>query len=178
MAPEVVAAVITGSLSLLLALYNFWLGRQQERRVVALEERRSELAREEALTKAKLDYEYEARRRLYERFEPLLFQLLELAEYALEQIKNLTDPAVWKHLVPGEPDPPPEMGRPPMVSSTYEITSTLYGLFAPLVVVRSMSRALTLVDLSLEKRMECNIISPAVFTVLLRTISGSLASLR
>jgi hypothetical protein len=34
------------------------------------------------------------------------------------------------------------------------VVSTLYGLYAPLAVVRSMSRNLTLVDLSLEPRIE------------------------
>src|SRR5436189_108321 len=35
--------------------------------------------------RSEVDYEYEARRRLYARFEPALFQLLELADYALER---------------------------------------------------------------------------------------------
>lgn len=147
MPSAVVAAIITGCVSLILALYNFWAALQQHKRLGQLEERRAELA-------AKLDYEYEARKRLYNAFEPTLFQLLELAEYALNRIKNLTNPKVWRDFSPGEPEPPAEAGRPPMASAKYEVVSTLYGLFAPLVVIRSMSRGLTLVDLSLEKRIK------------------------
>jgi len=97
-APEMLAAIITGGLSLVLAVYNLWGAMQQDRRVVALEQLRSELAREASAEKAKLDYEYEARRRLYDRFEPALFQLLEQALYALDRIKNLTNPEVWAGL--------------------------------------------------------------------------------
>lgn len=41
-----------------------------------------------------------------------------------------------------------------MAEAEYEMISTLYGLFAPLALVRSMSRQLTFVDLSLEPRIE------------------------
>jgi hypothetical protein len=152
MAPEVLAAIVTGVVSLILAVYNFLVTRQQDKRVVALEDLRSKLAREEAASRAKLDYEYDARRRLYDRFEPALFQLLDLAEYALDRITNLARPAVWPDFTQGEPDPPEESRRPAMVAPKYEAVSTLYGLYAPLVIVRSMSRNLTMVDLSLEER--------------------------
>jgi hypothetical protein len=41
-----------------------------------------------------------------------------------------------------------------MVKPNYTAVSTVYGLFAPLMIVRFMSRQLTLVDLSLEPRIE------------------------
>jgi hypothetical protein len=106
-----------------------------------------------AAAKAKSDYEYNARLNLYERFEPLLFQLVDLADYALDRIKNLTQPSVWAKFVLAE-GRGPIRGRPPMAEPDYELVSTLYGLFAPLVLVRFMSRQLTFVDLSLERRIE------------------------
>jgi hypothetical protein len=154
MEPEVVAAIITGSVSLILAVYNFLLAKRQDNRVTELEKLKSQLARQETAEEAKLHYEYEARKRLYNAFEPTLFQLLELAEYALDRIKNLTRPRVWSEFAPAELELKPDASRPAMASAKYEAVSTLYGLFAPLVVIRSMSRELTLVDLSLEKRIE------------------------
>jgi hypothetical protein len=121
-------------------------------RVGRLERMRSELAREETAMKAKVDYEYDARRRLYERFEPALFQLLELAEFAVERIQELTNARIWSELIPAEDEP--STPRPRMVKPTYAAVATVYGLFAPLVVVRHMSRQLTLVDLSLEARIQ------------------------
>jgi hypothetical protein len=84
MDPAVIAAIITGVLSLVLAVANLLLTRRQHNRVVALEELRSGLAREETAEKAKLDYEYAARRGLYDSFEIKLFLLLELSDYALD----------------------------------------------------------------------------------------------
>jgi hypothetical protein len=140
------AALVTAGGALVLGIWN-------ATRVRKLEHLKSELAREEASAKAKLDYEYEARRRLYGRFEPALFQLLELGDYALERIVNLTDADVWREFRPAE-DEAPGARRPPMIKPNYAAVSTVYGLFAPLMIVRLMSRQLTLVDLSLEPRIE------------------------
>jgi hypothetical protein len=140
------AALVTAGGALVLGIWN-------ATRVRKLEHLKSELAKEEAAAKAKLDYEYEARRRLYGRFEPALFQLLELGDYALERIVNLTDADVWREFRPAE-DEAPGARRPPMIKPNYAAVSTVYGLFAPLMIVRLMSRQLTLVDLSLEPRIE------------------------
>jgi hypothetical protein len=161
MEPAVIAAVVTGGFALVVALYNALTSYRRERKLrelgftydTMLESRKSELSREETAAKARADYEYSARLSLYKRFEPRLFQLMDLADYALDRIKNLTDPSVWTKFVLTEA-PRPGIGRPPMAQADYELTSTLYGLFAPLVLVRSMSRQLTLVDLSLERRIE------------------------
>jgi hypothetical protein len=155
---EVVAAVIaalaTAVTSLVLAGYNFHLARQHDLRMAALEERKSQLERLTAADKAKIDYEYEARRNLYSQFEPALFQLLELADYTLERIWALCEPDVWPALAMGE-EPVADVGhRAPMAAAKYEIVSTTYALYAPLVIIRSMSRSLTLVDLSLDRRIE------------------------
>lgn len=153
-AAAVIAAIATALTSLVLAGYNLHLARQHDHRVAALEERKSQLDRLTAADKAKLDYEYEARRNLYSQFEPALFQLLELADYALERIWGLSDPETWPALAIGE-EPAPDVGqRAPMAAAKYEVVSTAYGLYAPLVMIRSMSRNLTLVDLSLDRRIE------------------------
>jgi len=157
----VVAALVTGGFALLVALYGAGSSYRRERRLrqlgfgydIRLETRKSELSRADTAERARTEYEYNARLSLYQRFEPVLFQLVDLADYALDRIKNLTEPSVWSKFALAEPSRA-HSGRPPMAEAEDEMISTLYGLFAPLVLVRSMSRQLTLVDLSLEPRIE------------------------
>jgi hypothetical protein len=161
MSSGVLAALITGGCALAVAVYSAISGYRRERMLreqgfhfdSELEARKSELARADAAARARTEYEYSARLSLYQRFEPLLFQLAGLAEMAVDRIRNLTNPSVWADLVLAEPSIDGS-GRPPMAAADYELTSTLYGLFAPLAVVRFMTRQLTLVDLSLEERVE------------------------
>lgn len=54
-----------------------------------LENLKSELAKQQAEQDAQRDYEYEARKRLYQECEPLLFQLIEASETALNHIKDI-----------------------------------------------------------------------------------------
>lgn len=53
--------LIAASVSLILAGYNTWNGRNQDKRVALLEERRAELENLAAAERARLDYEYDAR---------------------------------------------------------------------------------------------------------------------
>lgn len=156
MSPESWAALITALVAAVAAAYGIRQGARQHEDIRKLQEQRSELARQEAVDKAKLDYEYDARRRLYEHFEPLRFQLLDSADFALERIRNLTDQRTWKELRPAsdDADRAGKQGRAVMAAPTYELVATLYGLLAPLAIVRSMSRELTLADLALDPRIE------------------------
>ncbi len=157
----VVAALVTGGFALVVALYSAGSSHRRERRLRELgfdydnllELHKSELSRVDTAHKARTEYEYSARLSLYQRFDPILFQLIDLSDYALDRIKNLTEPSVWQKFALAEPSRA-HSGRPPMAEAGYEMISTLYGLFAPLALVRSMSRQLTLVDLSLEPRIE------------------------
>ena len=56
---EVIAALIAAGVSLILAGYNTWNGRNQDKRVALLEERRAELENPAAAERARLDYEYD-----------------------------------------------------------------------------------------------------------------------
>jgi hypothetical protein len=59
---QVVAALIAAGVSIILAVYNTWNGRLQHKRLALLEERRAELENLAAEERARLDYEYDARR--------------------------------------------------------------------------------------------------------------------
>jgi hypothetical protein len=91
---------------------------------------------------ARRDYEYEARKRLYEQFEPLLFKLVEVSDEAWHRILSLARSA-------RRGDIKPSGGW--LSSEGYYLISTLYKLMAPMAVIRLLSEKLTLVDLTLEE---------------------------
>lgn len=91
---------------------------------------------------ARRDYEYEARKRLYEEYEPLLFQLVELSENALHRVHSLARTA-RKGQIPIKGDG--WLGGP-----GYYMMSTIYKLLAPIAIFKQMQSRLTFVDMSLD----------------------------
>lgn len=97
------------------------------------------LAEQRAESDARRAYEYEARKRLYEVYEPLRVRMLDCTDNAVAEIIALI----------GRPGP----GHPGSSSAEYRVKAAAYYLLAPLVVARMIERRLTLVDLSLDKRI-------------------------
>lgn len=92
---------------------------------------------------ARRDYEYEARKRLYEKCEPLLFQLNESAEDAFFRINSLARTASHG-----------DLGKDGWLSRKgYYMISTIYFLLKPLVIIRLIQKQLTMVDLTLDPRI-------------------------
>jgi len=91
---------------------------------------------------ARRDYEYEARKRLYEQYEPLLFQLVERSESALHRVYSLARSAREGNLSIA--------GDGWLDSQGYYMVSTMYILLAPIAVFRLMQNRLTFVDLSVD----------------------------
>ena len=112
------------------------LGLQKE-----LEEFKSGLSDEAAARNARRGYEYDARKRLYQELEPLLFQLFEAAEGALFAVVSLVRAQNQGHL--------PEYLKPE--EHQYYIRSIVHRLFCPLVFFRLLQRSTTSVDLSLDR---------------------------
>ncbi len=142
MDPEVVLALIAAGTSLLVAIVGFLSTRSNQRSIEVL---KASLAEQAGEQKARRDYEYEARKRLYEECEPLLFQFSELAENGLHRIYSLARSSRQGSLTPGS-------GW--LAGPGYYMDSTLYTLFVPLTVYKLMQRLLTLVDLSLDPHIE------------------------
>jgi hypothetical protein len=90
---------------------------------------------------ARLDYMYEAKKRLYRECEPLLFQLGELSESALHRIYSLARTAKNGNLEGDDKDN--WLANP----EEYYTLSTFYYLLAPLVIFKLIQRRLTLIDL-------------------------------
>jgi hypothetical protein len=110
-----------------------------------LEEFKNNLGDNAAEKQARRDYQYEARKRLYEEVEPLLFQIVERADSALGRIRGLARTAGSGDLGPG--GWLSTTGR--QVDDYYRL-STIYRLMTPLVVVRLIQNRITLVDLTVD----------------------------
>jgi hypothetical protein len=106
-----------------------------------LEKLKKKLGDEKSEQDARRDYEYEAKKRLYQEYEPLLFQFNELSESAYRRIIGLA-----KHTKRGNLVPP--NGWLSTINGYYTV-NTLYRFLAPLAVFRLMQRRLTLFDLNL-----------------------------
>jgi len=91
---------------------------------------------------ARRDYDYEARKRLYQECEPLIFQFVELCENALHRIYSLARSTRHGYL--------PDW----LYSNDYYIASTMYNLLAPVVIYKLIQRRLTIVDLALDRNID------------------------
>jgi hypothetical protein len=106
----------------------------------ALERLRSELVERQALRKAKLDYEYEARKRLYEQCEPAVFRFIRECELARNRIILISALAREDQLAN-------------WLANEESRVSTIYRLFAPVATYNQISNTLTAYDLTLAPRI-------------------------
>jgi hypothetical protein len=141
---EVLTALIAAAVSLVVAIGGALYGR---RNAHELERLKAQLDADTKEKDAFRDYQYEARKRLYQECEPLLFSLTELSENALGRIKGLVRAAR-----DGELRDSPEgwLSRP----DDYYFTSTLYRLMAPVAVHKILRQRLTSVDLTVDGRIQ------------------------
>ncbi|GAA4457756.1 hypothetical protein [Novipirellula rosea] len=113
-----------------------------------IEQLKSEFGENSAERNARRDYEYDARKKLYAEYEPLLFQLIEQSENAYYRVLSLARTA-------REGDLSPEGGgwlkRP-----GYYMRSTIYKLLAPIALFKIIQRNLTFVDLSVDPGISAN----------------------
>jgi len=135
---DVIAPIISALALVAVAFLNFRIQRQLEITKASLTEAQEE-------RKARRDYEYEARKRLYSEVQPLLFQLRELSESAYRWVISLARTARQDQLS--------------WLSKGYFLSMTLYRFTAPLAVFRLIHRRLTLVDFSVDQpiRVQYNI---------------------
>lgn len=125
---------VTAIITILVAIITQRNNRKIAELNATLAERKSELD-------ARRDYDYEARKRLYKECEPVLFQMAEAAENALYRIFSLARTA-------REGDLPGWLGSP-----DYYMTSTIYNILSPMVKFRLLQQRMTLVDLSVDARI-------------------------
>ncbi len=134
-----IAPIIAAGTSLLVAVVNvIWTYRTN----VKLERVKADLAEEKAENDARRDYEYEARKRLYEECEPVFFQLNEASENAVHRILSLARTSRGGHLGLKE--------GAWLAGEGYYAISTYYNLFAPVALFKLLTNRLTLIDMNVD----------------------------
>lgn len=149
----ILAAAVTAVGALIVAIVNYRTTRRTQKQVETLkaglakevEVLKGEIAEQQSEKDARRDYEYEARKRLYQECEPLLFQLYELSDNALHRVYSLARTARKGNL-----DAPGSW----LDSFDYYMASTIYNLLAPVAVYKLIQRRLTFVDLTVEPHIK------------------------
>jgi hypothetical protein len=139
MDPGIISALIAAAVSLAVGIYSMRVGHANERKLETL---RDSLAEKRAERDAWRDYQYEARKRLYEECEPLFFQLREASEIARDRICSLAERARQGRLGEREPSLLEREGH-------YAV-STYYQLMIPVTIFKMLQRRLTGVDLTVD----------------------------
>ena len=136
---DIWVAIVALVSSVASAVISAILTRKNEVRVKHLE---NKLAIERAAEDARRDYEYEARKRLYQECEPILFQFAEFSESALRRIYALARNARDGNLGPE---------RYWLSTDHYFMRSTIYRLLAPMAAFKLLQHRLTSIDLKLDQ---------------------------
>lgn len=118
------------------ALLTFIFNKKRDKEIEVLKSNLWEIKDEKD---AKHDYEYEAKKRIYQEFEPLLFQFNELAGNAFRRIVDFSREAKEDKLKKWLSD-----------TSGYYFKNSIYRFFAPLAIFKLMQNELTIFDLNLE----------------------------
>lgn len=164
MEAPVIAAIISSSIALLTAIGTsvfmyYRVERQKQKYLVELEEIKSVLDSKKSEHNARLDYEYEARKKLYNYYEPILFNYTESAERACSRIASLSKRAREKVLAVRNADKKwDSSGSWLNNQDKYYLHSTYYYLFAPVAYFRLFRNKLTYVDLRLDEGIYCTYI--------------------
>ena len=153
MDPAVIAALITGSVSLLVAVFSVTFTAYTQRKTAQDNRARDEkLARLNAsLTQqrdediALRDYTYEARKRLYKEVNPILFRLRELCEGSIWRVRRI---------VCGEFQVITDYQK----LTDYHVQTTAQRLVGPLVVAQEIQRHMTAVDLRVDPAIKAQYI--------------------
>jgi hypothetical protein len=109
-----------------------------------IERYKTKAARVSEELKARRDYEYEARKRLYAETEPVLFQFYESAAYVVNRILNLARASRDGDLT----------GSDSWWHDPYYLRSTVHGFLAPLAAFHILRHRITLLDLGLDSALE------------------------
>lgn len=139
MSTELVIVFISTGASLVISIMSAWFTLHNQRK---LEKAKSELEQEKLEKNARRDYEYAAKKRLYESYEPLLFQLSELSDMAYSRLEGIAkntkegtrlDAGVWHDF------------------ESHYFRTTIYNLLAPLAIFRLIQKRITFADFRIEE---------------------------
>ena len=133
------------------ALWAFWSARQLERdkaeAAAQLKRLEAQLGAEGRLQDARTRYEWEARKRLYDEVEPVLFLTGEVMEMTFARIANMAQAAAGGKLGRQEAS----WLRGP---DNYYLLTSVFRVLRPLACLRMMTEKLTRLDFSLDARVQ------------------------
>ena len=133
------------------ALWAYWSARSLERDKAASAERlqrlEAQLGAEGRLQDARTRYEWEARKRLYDEVEPVLFLTGEVMELTFARIANMAQAGAGGKLGRQEAS----WLRGP---DNYYLLTTVFRVLRPLACLRMMTEKLTRLDFSLDARVQ------------------------
>jgi len=149
-----IGVIITALMSATVALLSLRANRRLQSHLKEIDRQTADhaaslghrLAEQKAEHDAVREYEYEARKKLYNEAEPLLFRLGEAAENALHRVISLARTARHQNL--GSSD------RSWLSEPGYYMASTIYTLLAPSAVYRLLQERLTFVDLGVAPKIQ------------------------
>jgi hypothetical protein len=162
--PVVAAAVVAGATSVIVTLVTQWLQPWQQQRLERMkaelqktgddqrfllqqriEELKSQLDERRSADAARRDYEYDARKRLYDEVEPIRFRVYEALEEAHYRVRSLARTARLGHLGSGPDSWIRDIG--------YYLRSTAFKLLGPVVQFRLLQRRMTFIDFSVDQHV-------------------------
>jgi hypothetical protein len=121
--PQVFASVVGATASVIAATLSYYFSQRK------------------AHSDARLDYEYEARKRLYEECQPIVFQLIAASAGLWGRLSSMAERTAEGHLKPGESS---------WMRDGYYARSTTYRLFRVLALGHLLRSKLTLFDATLD----------------------------
>jgi hypothetical protein len=137
MNPAVVAALITGSVSLLVAIFSVTFTARTQAELSRLNASLAQQRDEEA---AHRDYIYDARKRLYTEVNPLLFRLREACPESIWRIRRIVNQEIE------------------VCYDKYHVRTSTQRLVQPLVVAQEIQRHMTAVDLGVDPTIKAQYI--------------------
>jgi hypothetical protein len=142
MSGQIILAVAAALTSLIVSVVTAAVAYGSNRRIAQLEDRLTEARSERAAWR---DYVYEARKRLYSDFQPVLFQMVERCDGALNRIRDgMAAGAREKRILW-----PSRLGEG-WINDPYHMISTTWDLLTPLAFFRIGQQKLTGLDLSVD----------------------------
>lgn len=151
MSAQIWAALIAAGASLIVAIFSANRAGKTQQNVAQAQkditELSSQLEEQRAKRNARLDYEYEAKKRLYGQCEPVIFEAMELAENFRHRVVSLARSSEMKFL---SPDGSGWLAD----TDSYFFKSTAFFLLAPVTSLKVIRRRLTATDLALDSRMK------------------------
>jgi len=125
-----------------------YVARTSRRTSAEIEVLKSSLARESAEEQSRREYEFAARKRLYEECEPLVLKLASSCDTAADHIIDLADSRRWVELRATR-----DINSYWMLSRSSEVISFARALLEPLAYYTLLSEKVTLVDLNFDRRV-------------------------